>query len=291
MHTINLGVCDSLATQLALEFMHRDRLRCCDTMVHALFGYDFVDGLDLVGELGDDDLLLNDGLDGLVEVVVDGGGWCSGLSRLGLVSLLVVSALEGSLVSSDLGLDLLALLVLVDSALFRCLDLSVLLYGLDITVLQRLDGGVVVVLVDLAVDDLLFSGLMLVLDVLVLDGRGDCLINGGVLLACSSSVNYWCCFLGLGVDLDLRSLDFLGSDSLSLNFLSLDLLCLNLLGLGLFGLGGLEVLTCTSAGLMLVWGSMDMSKRCTYRSLLIALAAPSMLIDLVVRVDLLLEKG
>jgi hypothetical protein len=34
-----------------------------------------------------------------------------------------------------------------------------------------------------------------------------------------------------------------------------------------------------------------MSKRCTYRSLLIALAAPSMLIDLVVRVDLLLEKG
>jgi hypothetical protein len=214
-----------------------------------------VDGLDLVGELGDDDLLLDNGLDGLVEVVVDGGGGSSGLGRLGLVGLLVVSALEGSLVGGDLGLDLLALLVLVDSALFRCLNLSVLLHCLDITVLQRLDGSVVVVLVDLAVDNLLFSGLVLVLDVLVLDSRGDGLIDSGVLFTCGSSVNDCSCFVGLGVDLDLRGLDFLGSDSLSLDFLSLDLLCLNLLGLGLLGLGGLEVLTCTSAGVRLACGS------------------------------------
>jgi hypothetical protein len=255
MHTVNLGLGDSLAAELALEVVHRDRLRCGDAMVDALLSYDLVDGLDLVGELGDDDLLLNDGLDGLVEVVVDRGGLSGSLSRLGLVGLLVVGALEGSLVSGDLGLDLLTLLVLVDSALFCCLDLSVLLYGLDITVLQRLDGGVVVVLVDFAVDDLLLSGLVLMLDVLVLDGRGDGLIHGRVLFACSSSVNYWCCFLGLGVDLDLRGLDFLGSDSLGLDFLSLDLLCLNLLGLGLLGLGGLEVLTCTSAGMRLACGS------------------------------------
>jgi hypothetical protein len=255
MHTVNLGLGDSLAAQLALEVVHRDGLRCGDTMVNCLLFYDLVDGLDLVSELGDDDLLLDNGLDGLVEVVVDRGGGSGGLGRLGLVGLLVVGALESGLVSSDLGLDLLALLVLVDAALFRCLNLSVLLHCLDITVLQRLDGGVVVVLVDLAVDDLLFSGLMLVLDVLVLDGRGDCLFDSSVLLACSSSVNYWCCFLGLGVDLDLRGLDFLGSDSLSLDFLSLDLLCLNLLGLGLLGLGGLEVLTCTSAGVRLACGS------------------------------------
>jgi len=100
-----------------------------------------------------------------------------------------------------------------------------------------------VILVDLAVDDLLLSGLMLVLDVLVLDGRGDSLIDCGVLFTCSSSVNDWCCLLG--VDLDLRGLDFLGSNSFSLDFLSLDLFRLHLVGLGL-GLGGLEVLTCTS---------------------------------------------
>jgi hypothetical protein len=161
-------------------------------MVYRFLSDNLVDRLDLVGELRDNDLLLDNGLDGLVEVVVDRGGRSSSLSRLGLVSLLVVSVLEGSLVSGDLGLDLLALLILVDSALFRCLDLSVLLYVCNLAVLKRLNGGVVVVLVDLAVDNLLLSGLMLVLNVLVLDSRGDLLGYCGVFFACSSSVNYWC---------------------------------------------------------------------------------------------------
>jgi len=94
-------------------------------MVYSLFRYNFVDRLDLVGELRDNDLLLDDGLNGLVEVVVNRGGSSSGLSRLGLVSLLVVGALETGLVGGDLGLDLLALLVLVDSTLFRCVNDSV----------------------------------------------------------------------------------------------------------------------------------------------------------------------
>jgi hypothetical protein len=161
-------------------------------VVNSLFFHNLVNGLDLVGELGDDDLLLNNGLDGLVEVVVDRSGRSSGLGRLGLVGLLVVGALETSLVGGDLGLDLLAFLVLVDLALFRGVDNGVLLYVCNLTILEGLDGGVVVVLVDLAVDDLLFSGLMLVLDVLVLDGRGNLLRNGSVLFACSSSVNDWC---------------------------------------------------------------------------------------------------
>jgi hypothetical protein len=255
LHTVNLGLGDGLAGQLALEVVYRQGLCGGDTMVHCLFLHYFVDGLDLVGELGDNDLLLDNGLDGLVEVVMDGSSRSSGLSRFGLVGLLVVGVLEASLVSGDLGLDLVTLLVLVDLALFRCVNNGVLLNVGNLAVLERLDGGVVVILVDLTVDNLLLSGLMLVLDVLVLDSRGDLLGYGRIFFACSSSVNDWCCCFGLGVDLDLRCLDFLGSNSLGLDFLSLDLLCLHLLGLGL-GLGGLEVLTCTSAGMILVWCSM-----------------------------------
>ena len=71
LYAVNLGLCDCLAIETALEVIDRDRLRGCDAVVDGLFLYYLVDGLDLVSELGDDVLLLNDGLDGLVEVVVD----------------------------------------------------------------------------------------------------------------------------------------------------------------------------------------------------------------------------
>lgn len=72
MYTVNLGLGDGLAIKTALEVVDRDGLRCCDTVVNARLLDNLVYGLDLVSELGGDDLLLNNGLDGLVEMVVDG---------------------------------------------------------------------------------------------------------------------------------------------------------------------------------------------------------------------------
>ena len=158
------------------------------------------------------------------------------------MGLLLVSVLDASLVGGDLCLDLLGLLVLVDSALFRCLNLGVFLDSLDFAVLKRLDGGVVVVLVNFTVDNLLLSGLVLVMHVFMLHSRGNGLVDGGIFFSCSSSVNDWSYGFGLGVDLDLGGLDLL-----SRNLFSLDML----LGLGLLSLGGAEVLTCTGTGIIL----------------------------------------
>lgn len=158
------------------------------------------------------------------------------------MSVLIVSVLDACLVGGDLSFDLLAFLVLVDSALFRCLNLGVLFHGLDLTVLERLDGGVVVVLVNFTVDNLLLSGLVLVVDVFMFHCRGNGLIDCGIFGTCSSSVNDWSYGFGLGVDLDLGGLDLLSRDLFGLDVL---------LGLSLLSLGGAEVLTCTGAGVIL----------------------------------------
>lgn len=201
-----------------------------------------MDRLDLVSELRDNVLLLNDGLDSLMKMVVDGGGLCSLVGRLGLVGLGVVSVLEGCLISGDLCLDLLALLVLVDLALFGCLDLGVLLDCINLAVLKRLNGGVVVVLVDFAVDDLLLPGFVLDVGVFMFYSRGNGLGDFRIFFPCSSRVNDWSYRLGLGGSFDLRGLDLL----------SRDLFCLDRASLGLLSLGCVEVLTCAGAEALLV---------------------------------------
>lgn len=223
-----LGLDSALTTQAVLELIHRDCLVGGHAVVLCLFVNDFVHRLDLVGDLGHNVFLLDHRLDSLVEVVVDrlcNGG---GLGGLGLLSFLLGCVLEGGLLGSDLGLDLITLLVLVDLAFLGGLNLSGVLLSLNLLILEWLDCGVVVVLVTFAVDDLLFSSLVLVLDVLMLNCWGDSLVDGGVLLACSSRVNDWS-YLRLG--LGLRGLDILG----------LDLRSVDLLGLGV------EFLTCAGA--------------------------------------------
>lgn len=214
-------MCDlrlALTTQTVLELVHRDCLVGGHAVVLSLFLDNLMHRLDLVGDLGHDALLLDDRLDGLVEVVVNRLCDSGGLSSLGLLrGFLLGCVLEGGLVGGNLGLDLVTLLVLVDLTFLSCINFSVVLRSLNLLIFQGLDGGVVVVLMTFAVDDLLFSGLVLVLDMLMLNCRGNSLIDGGVLLACSSRVNDWSYFLGLVLrGLDLSSLDLLGVDLLGL---------------------------------------------------------------------------
>ena len=187
-----------------MEVINRDGLVGGDSVVLGLLLDDLVHRLHLVGDLGHDALLLDDGLDGLVEVVVDRLASDGGFLGLCLMGLFVVSALEASSVGGDLGLHLVTLVILVDLALFSGNGLGVVLGGFNLLVCKRLDGGVVVVLVTLAVDDSLLFRLVLVLDVLVLYGGGDLLCDSGVLLACGSRVNDWSLSCG---SLSCRSLD------------------------------------------------------------------------------------
>lgn len=134
-----------------------------------------VDGDSGVNDLWGDCLLVDDGLNRLVDVMVNMlalNSWCSSSGVTCLVGV------GGILELSHLGLESLTCLVfiavvklLVDNALHL---VGVLLWE-DLLVLDGLDGGVVVVLVDLAVNrlcHLLMSG---GLDVLVGDSCGDTL--------------------------------------------------------------------------------------------------------------------
>jgi hypothetical protein len=127
--------------------------------------------------------LLDHGLDGLVDVVVlvlasndgcdvAGGGALDPLDGVAVGSTLLCEA----------GLNLVVVAVLV-AAVLDGDDVVVVLLGEDLTVEHGLLGGVVVVLVNLLVDggDVLL--VLLPLDGLVLDSRGDLLVNGGVVLS------------------------------------------------------------------------------------------------------------
>jgi hypothetical protein len=126
--------------------------------------------------------LLDHRLDGLVDVVVL---VLAGNDRCDVASGGTLNPLDGVAVGSTLlceaGLNLVVVAVLV-AAVLDGDDVVVVLLGEDLTVEHGLLGGVVVVLVNLLVDggDVLL--VLLPLDGLVLDSRGDLLVNGGVVL-------------------------------------------------------------------------------------------------------------
>jgi hypothetical protein len=126
--------------------------------------------------------LLDHGLDGLVDVVVlvlasnngcdvAGGGTLDSLDSVTVSGTLLCEA----------SLNLVVATVLV-AAVLDGDDVVVVLLGEDLLVEHRLLSGVVVVLVNLLVDggDVLL--VLLPLDSLVLDSRGDLLVDGGVVL-------------------------------------------------------------------------------------------------------------
>ncbi|KAH0046456.1 hypothetical protein KCU78_g77, partial [Aureobasidium melanogenum] len=200
-------LCLALSAQAVLELVHRDWSSGGHAVVLCLFLDDFVHRLDLAG-------------------------WSRGGG--------------GSLVGSNLGLDLVALLVLVDLAFLGCINLSGVLLSLNLPILEGLDSSVVVVLVTFAVNDLLFSGLVLMLDMLMLDCRGNTESTTG---ATSGSV----------------------------------LACVVLTS---------SVLTCSESTCSDLWLNFSPAPELNNvsKSLLTALAAASMMCDLVVDMEFLVEK-
>ena len=123
-----------------------------------------------------------------------------------LAGSLAINLLGGVYVAGTLlsktSLDLVVVAVLV-AAVLNGDDIGVVLGRKNLLVDNRLLGGVVVVLVDLLVDggDVLL--VLLPLDGLVLDGRGDLLVNSGVVVARLGHEVLDCSLGGIHCDLDL----------------------------------------------------------------------------------------
>jgi len=172
----------SKGTTLLLEVVHahcresRGTVVLSGVVVNLMNWYRCVDNMWLNG------LLLNDGLDGLVDMVVHmlaSDGWLRGAGTLTLnVGLLVA---ELCLLGLKLALHLVGVVVLVRTML-SWQSLVVMLLRENLRVLYRLHGCVVVILVDLLVNSSGLSLVLLTLHCLLLDSGGDFLVNGGVVV-------------------------------------------------------------------------------------------------------------
>lgn len=144
---------------------------------------DFVHGDGGVHNLGLDDFLLDDGLDGLMNVVVDMLALNNGGTALGALGLLhdpLVAELGLLGLQGPLGL---LVVTVIELAVDDATDVVLVLLGEDLTVMDRLDLAVVVVLVDLLVDGCNDLLVLLGLDGLVLDCGGDLLVDGCVVVS------------------------------------------------------------------------------------------------------------
>jgi hypothetical protein len=193
-----------LTLQFALELVDGECFLLGDAVVVGLLVVDLLDGVDLVGDGWLDDFcmadqcdaisntvrakltFLNDGLDGLMEVVVD---VLADLGVLGDVLLrlaLLVSVLE--LVLARQGCLLCLVVVMLDLADLSCSLLGLVLCWQNLLVLQWLDGGVVVVLVTLLIDDGLLALLVDFCLGLMLDCGCDLLLDCGVFFAVALAI-------------------------------------------------------------------------------------------------------
>lgn len=170
-------------TTLLLKVGHGDGGKSRGSVVLGGIVVNLVNGDGGVDNVRLDGLLVDNGLDGLVDVVVDvltADGGCNRLRVHGLDLGALVSKL-GSLGSETL-LDL-GIVAVLERAVLDGGKVVVVLLGENLTVLDGLDGGVVVVLVNLLVDGGLDLLVLLELMALVGDSRGDLLVDGGVVVA------------------------------------------------------------------------------------------------------------
>jgi len=169
-------------TTLSLELLKGDSGECRGGVVLGGVVVDLVDGDGGVDDVRLDGLLVHNGLDGLVDVVVDvlaSNGRGDGLGvTLGTLDTLIAEL--GSLSLEALG-DL-AVVAVLKLAVLDSSDVVVVLLGENLTVLDGLDRGVVMVLVNLLVNgggDVLVT---LPVDGLVGDCRGDLLVDSSVVV-------------------------------------------------------------------------------------------------------------
>lgn len=170
-------------TTLLLKVGHGDGGKSRGSVVLGGVVVNLVNGDGGVDNVRLDGLLVDNGLDGLVDVVVDvltADGGCNRLRVHGLDLGALVSKL-GSLGSETL-LDL-GIVAVLERAVLDGGKVVVVLLGENLAVLDGLDGGVVVVLVNLLVDGGLDLLVLLELMALVGDSRGDLLVDGGVVVA------------------------------------------------------------------------------------------------------------
>ena len=162
-----------------------------------------------VHDLGLDSLLVDDWLDGLMDVVVDvltGGNTCVGLCVVCLVRGGGVLELSGF---SRKTLFCLALVLVMELAMLNWDHVVAVLLGKDLLVSQRLHGCVMMVLVDLTVNGLCDVFMTSRLDGFGGDGRIHPLLDVGVVaMLAGELIDGGFCGLHCGMCLSLNSLDF-----------------------------------------------------------------------------------
>jgi len=170
------------SSALGLELIHSHCRQSGSLVVGGLIVVNLMDRDGGVHYAGLNGLLLNNGLDGLVDVVVDvlaanGGG--NTLAVGGLVDTPLVS--EAGLVINKRPLGSLGITV-VELAMLDSTELGSVLLWENLTVHDRLDSAVVVILVDLLVDGSVDLLVHMGLDDFVLDSGGYGLVNSRVMV-------------------------------------------------------------------------------------------------------------
>lgn len=170
-------------TALLLELVHADSGEGRGRVVLSSVVVDLVDRNSGVDDVRLNCLLVDDGLDRLVDVVVNVLTSDRGGNRLS-VTLGALSTLVTEL--GGLGLETvgnISVVAVLNLAVLDSAKVVVVCLGKDLTVLDGLDRGVVVVLVDFLVNGSLHVLMAFSVDGLVGDGRGNLLVNSGVVVA------------------------------------------------------------------------------------------------------------
>lgn len=170
------------STALGLELLHGHGWESSSLMVGSLVMVNLMDGDGGVDNVGLDGLLLNNGLDSLVDVVVhvlSANSRGNTLAVGGVLNAALVS--KASLVVDQGPLSGIGIAV-VKLAVLNSTELSSVLLWQDLTVVDGLDSAVVVVLVNLLVNGSVDLLVYVRLDDLVLNSGGNCLVDSGVVV-------------------------------------------------------------------------------------------------------------
>lgn len=190
------------STALGLELLHGHGWESSSLMVGGLVMVNLMDRDGGVDNVGLDGLFLDNGLNSLVDVVVDVLSANSGGNTLAMGGVLD-AALVGktSLVINQSSLGGIGI-AMVKLAVLNSTELSSMLLWENLTVMDRLDSAVVVVLVNLLVNGSVDLLMYVRLDDLVLNSGGNCLVDSGVVVTgaahevgdrCLGLVHFDCC--------------------------------------------------------------------------------------------------